>query len=67
MRQSTRSGISGYRIAVLVLGVNGVNLMLARQQEARAAKVDRLLARLFVIGTVVAYSALTIWGLRGAR
>jgi len=54
-------------LAVLVLGINGVNLMMARQQEARAAKVDRLLARVFVVGTVIAYSTLTIWGLRASR
>jgi hypothetical protein len=54
-------------LAVLVLGINSVNLLIARQKEARAARIDRLMARVFVVGTLIAYSTLTIWSLRAAR
>jgi hypothetical protein len=54
-------------LAVLVLGLNGVNLMIARQQEARAAKLDHWLARFFIIGTVIAYSTLTLSALEASR
>jgi ABC-type branched-subunit amino acid transport system substrate-binding protein len=54
-------------LAVLVLGLNAVNLLMARQQEKRAAMLDHWLARAFVTGTLLAYSILTISAVRAAR
>jgi len=54
-------------LAVLVLGINGVNLLLSNHQEETAENLDRLLAKVFVAGATVAYAWLTMSAIRAAR
>jgi ABC-type branched-subunit amino acid transport system substrate-binding protein len=54
-------------IAILVLGINGVNLLVAHKQEHWANRLDQLLDRFFIIATLVAYTALTVSGLLASR
>jgi ABC-type branched-subunit amino acid transport system substrate-binding protein len=54
-------------LAILVLGINAVNLLLAHKKEEQAARLDRVLDEFFIVATLVAYSALTISGLLAAR
>jgi nitrogen fixation/metabolism regulation signal transduction histidine kinase len=44
----------------LVLGLNVVNLLLARHDDEGAAKLDLQLHYFFLIGTVLAYTILTM-------
>jgi ABC-type branched-subunit amino acid transport system substrate-binding protein len=59
--------VSYVLLAILVLGINVVNLLFSRGETQRAAKLDARLHWVFIAGVVLAYGTLTVIGLRAGR
>ena len=60
MRADLYFVVAYFLLFSLVLGLNVVNLLLTRKQEEAAAKLDRRLRYFFGVGTVLAYTVLTL-------
>ena len=54
-------------LAILVLGINAVNLLLHHKREHDAARLEGWLDEIFVVGTILAYGVLTVSALLAAR
>jgi hypothetical protein len=54
-------------LAILVLGLNAVNLLVAHKKDQAADRLEWILHRFFAAGVVLAYLVLTISGLLAAR
>jgi ABC-type branched-subunit amino acid transport system substrate-binding protein len=59
--------VSYFLLAVLVLGINVVNLLFSRKEVEKAARVDGWLDEFFIVASILAYSALTISGFMASR
>ncbi len=59
--------VAYFLIAILVLGINIVNLLVAHKHEEKASTLDRRLKEFFVVASLVAYAALTASGLLASR